>query len=184
MITVDASTIKEVEEELGQYKSKAPLAISRALNRAATNAKTNASKKAREQYNIKAKDINATIKLTKATRSSLGALVKSQGERIPLIKFKVSPSTPKPKNPPKVLQIGVKKNGLKELVGAFVVDISGNKVFKRTTSKRLPIEQLFGPAIPQMLGNTSVKDFIESEATNMFDQRLDHEIQRIMEGNK
>lgn len=184
MITIDAIKFKEVEQELGQYKVKAPVALSRALNRAASNAKTNASRKAREKYNIKSKDINSTINITKSNRGSLRAVVKSSGERIPLIKFKVSPSQPRPKNPPKVLRVEVKKGGLKDLVGAFVANINGNKVFKRTSSARLPIQQLFGPAVPQMLGTSDVKEFIENEAAKMFDQRLDHEIQRILGGNK
>ncbi len=184
MITIDVSKIKEVEQALGEYKSKTPTALSRAINRAAANAKTNASKKAREQYNIKAKDVNATINITKASKSSLGAVVKSVGERIPLIKFKVSPSNARSKNKPKVLKVSVKKGGLKELVGAFVADVNGNKVFKRTSKSRLPIQQLYGPAVPQMLGTDNAREYIENEYTKVFDQRLDHEIQRIMEGNK
>lgn len=184
MITIDSDKIAEVEKELGQYKSKAPVALSRALNRAASNAKTNASKKARETYAVKSKDIKETINITKANKNSLGALVKSKGERIPLIKFKVSPPNPRPNKPPKVLRVEVKKTGLKNIVGAFVSNINGNKVFKRTSKSRLPIEQLFGPAVPQMLGTSSIREYIETEATKMFDQRLDHEIERIMEGNK
>lgn len=183
MITIDAIKFQEVEKELGEYKSKAPVALSRALNRAASNAKTNASKKAREQYNIKAKDINSTINITKANKGSLRAVIKSTGERIPLIKFKVNPSTPRPKKPPKVLKVEVKRGGLKELIGGFVADINGNKVFKRTSNARLPIQQLFGPAVPQMLGTSSIKEYIENEATKVFDQRLDHEVQRILGGN-
>ncbi|OPJ63689.1 phage tail protein [Clostridium chromiireducens] len=183
MITIDSIKFEEVERELGEYKAKAPIALSRALNRAAAKAKTNASRKAREQYNIKAKDINSTINITKANKSSLRAVLRSTGERIPLIKFKVNPSNPRPKKPPKVLRVEVKRGGLKELIGGFVADINGNKVFKRTSKARLPIQQLFGPAVPQMLGTSSIKEFIENEASKVFDQRLDHEIKRIMGGN-
>ncbi|WP_088227790.1 phage tail protein [Desulfosporosinus sp. FKB] len=181
MITIDAEKLKEVEERLGSFKNKAPNVIARALNRAAQNARTNAVKKVREDYQIKAGDVRSTIKITQANRTTLGAVVKSTGERIPLIKFKVSPSNPRPKKPPSVLKVQVKKTGLKEIVGAFVADINGNKVFRRTGKSRLPIEQLYGPAVPQMLGSSSVRQFVESEASKMFDQRLDHEIQRILE---
>jgi Prophage minor tail protein Z (GPZ). len=184
MITIDASKLKEVEEQLGSFKNKAPTVIARALNRAAQNARTNAVKKVREEYQIKAGDVRSTIKITQANKNTLGALVKSTGGRIPLIKFKVSPSSPRPKNPPKALRAAVKKSGLKEIVSAFVANVNGNKVFRRTSKKRLPIEQLFGPAVPQMLGNVSVREYIESEAAKMFDQRLDHEIQRVLESGK
>lgn len=184
MITIDADKIKEVEEQLGSFRNKAPSAIARALNRAAQNARTNAVKKAREGYQIKASDIRSTIKITSANKNTLGALVKSTGERIPLIKFKVSPKDPRPKNPPKMLKAAVKKTGLKGVVGAFVADINGNKVFQRTGKSRLPITQLFGPAVPQMLGSQDVRTFVESEAAKVFDQRLDHEISRILESGK
>lgn len=183
MITINTEKIAQVEKELGQYKSKAPLALSRALNRAVSKAKTSASKKIREQYIVKAKDINSTLKITKASRGNLRAVVMSRGYRIPLIKFKVNPSSPRPRNPPKVLKVAVKKGSLKELVGAFVANINGDKVFRRTSSSRLPIEQLFGPAIPQMLGVASTREYVENEADNSFEQRLDHEIKRIMEGH-
>lgn len=184
MIKVDAEKIKEVEKQLGSFSNKAPTVISRALNRAAENARTNAVKKAREEYEIKAKDVRGTISITKANKSFLGARVESKGERIPLDRFKVSPKNPRPKKPPKVLKVAVKKNGLKDLIGAFVADIHGNKVFTRKGKSRLPIERLFGPAVPQMLGNQDVKAFIESEAQKVFDKRLDHEIQRVLEGGK
>lgn len=184
MISADVKEIYKVEKELGKYKLQAPSAISRAINRAATNAKSNLSKKVRENYSVKAKDVKDTIAIKKATKNNLGAVVKSSGQRIPLIKFKVSPANPRPSNPPKVLKVGVKKGGLKELVGAFVANINGNKVFKRTSSSRLPIQQLYGPAVPQMMNSESVKEYVENEATKMYQQRLDHEIQRIMEGGK
>lgn len=184
MIEVSSSQIRDVENRLGAFRNKAPSVISRAVNRAAENAKTNASKKAREEYQAKAKDINDTIKIKKATRSSLGAEVKSTGYRTPLIKFKVSPGQPRPKNPPEVLKAAVKKEGLKSVLGAFVANINGNKVFRRTSKSRLPIEQLFGPAVPQMLGNNDVRTYIESEAAKTLEKRIDHEINRVLEGAK
>lgn len=182
MITVDSRTLSDIERQLGQFKNKAPLAISRALNRATANAKTNAAKKAREEYIIKASDVKNTISISKSTRNNLGATVVSKGERLGLHKFKVSPKTPRPKKPPKSLKVSVKKGSAKQLLHAFIADISGTKVFERTSKARLPIRQLYGPAIPQMLGNVSVKDFIEKEAKNTLDKRLDHEVQRILGG--
>ena len=183
MITVDDKKIKEVEKQLGEYKIKAPTALSRALNRAAANAKTNAVKKVREKYSVKAADVRKTINVINANKNTLAARVKSEGTRIPLIKFNVKPSTPRTKKPPKVLKVQVKKDGLKDLVGGFVANINGDKVFKRTSKTRLPIEQLFGPAVPQMLGTKDMREYIESEAAKVFDQRLEHEIHRIQEGN-
>lgn len=182
MISINSNTIREVETQLGQFKSKAPTVIARALNRAAANAKTNAAKKAREEYIVKASDIKNSITVSKATKSSLGTKVVSKGERLGLHKFKVSPKTPRPKNPPSSLKVAVKKGSGKQLLHAFIADINGGKVFERTSAVRLPIRQLYGPAIPQMLGNVSVSNYIETESSRVFDQRLEHEINTILEG--
>lgn len=195
MITVDAEKLKEVERRLGQYPKKAPLAIMRALNRTAANVKTNASKKVREEYTAKAKDVNSTFTVRRASKSSLSAAVESSAGALGLDKFKVSPKEPRHNKPPKALKVQVKKSGgAKRIVGAFVASVNGNKVFKRQPGAKgkkgkggnwtaLPIERLFGPPVPQMLDNRSVRAFVEQEAAKTFDNRLDHEIKRIMEGN-
>lgn len=184
MIKIDAPKIKEVEKQLGEFKKQAPSVIARALNRAVENTRTNAVRKTTEQYGIKAKDVRATISIVKANKNTLGAVVKSKGPMLPLSKFKVNPSNPRPKNPPKVLKVAVKKNGLKEILGAFVADVNGNKVFRREGKSRLPIKQLFAPAVPIMIGNANVLDYIESEALKVFDKRLDHEINRALGSGK
>lgn len=195
MITVDADKLNEVERRLGQYPKKAPLAIMRALNRTAANVKTNASKKVREEYAVKAKDVNSTFSIRRASKSSLSAMVESKAGALGLDKFKVSPMTPRHAKPPKALKVQVKKTGgAKRLVGAFVASVNGNKVFKRQPGAKgrkgkngtwtaLPIERLFGPPVPEMLENQSVRAYVEQEAAKTFETRLDHEIKRIMEGN-
>lgn len=208
MIEITAKNIKEVEERLGSFRNKAPLVISRALNRAADNVKTNAAKKAREEYEIKAKDVKDTLRIIKANKSSLGAEVRSKGARIPLIKFKVKPNEPRPSRPPKILKVAVKKTSLKGLVGAFVAEMKNEDTFGETghigvyervkgkyikgheprpkkrgigmTKGREAIRQLFGPAVPQMLGNPEVKKYIENEAMKVYYKRLDHEIDHIL----
>ena len=182
MIDINTVQIKKVEERLGRYKAKAPIVLYRALNRAVQNAKTNARKNPRETYNIKAKDIKETLTAKKASRSKLGAALVSQGTKVPLDKFRISPKQLRPKKPPRALKVAVKKGGLKQLLGAFVADIRGNKVFSRVSKRRLPINRLFGPAIPQMIDNKAVRPFIEKEAINTFQRRLDHEIKRVLEG--
>lgn len=195
MITVDANTLKDVERRLAEYPQKAPLVISRALNRAAANVKTNATKKVRETYVVKAKDVNSTMSVKKASRSNLSANVTSEGTSIGLDKFRVRPAEPRHSKPPKALKVQVKKaGGAKQIVGAFVASVNGNKVFKREKSSRhqkgragrwteLPIKRLFGPPIPEMVGSKSVREFVEREVAGVFEQRLEHEIKRMLEGD-
>lgn len=178
-INIDKNKMNEVEKAMGSYYKQAPTALSRALNRAATNINSNIRKEVRKEYNIKAGDVNDTITRTRASKNNLSATVSSSGELIPLDKFKVSPKTVNPKRRSPI-KVGVKKNGVKVLMGAFVADIQGAKVFRRSDSERLPIKRLFGPSVPQMIGNEDVKKEIETQGQETFDKRLDHEIDRIM----
>lgn len=180
IVQVDERMLREVQAKLGSFSNKAPNAIARALNRAATNIKSNMSKEVRKYYTIKASDIKSTILKYRASRSNLSASVVSRGNPIGLDKFKVSPKTVQP-NRKKPIKVGVKKDGLKVVLGAFVADVAGIGVFERTTKARYPIRRLYGPSVPQMLGNVHVREEIGKQGYETFQKRLDHEINWILE---
>ncbi|MEK5069811.1 phage tail protein [Sporosarcina sp. FSL K6-1508] len=179
-VEVDERRLKEVQLRLGQFSKKAPNAIANALNRGADNINTNIKKEIRKEYHVKAGDVSATLKKHRASRGSLSANVESKGPLIGLDKFKVSPKTVNPKRK-SLLSIAVKKDGMKKVKGAFNADINGTKVFMRSTKKRLPIRRLFGPSVPQMLGNEEIRDVVESQGREKFEERLEHEITRILD---
>ncbi|MEN8702495.1 phage tail protein [Bacillus infantis] len=179
VVNTDTQMLNDVRERLGTFSRKAPNAISSALNRAVTNVSSNVSKEVRKKYTVKSSDIKQTLSKTRASRQDLHAIVKSKGELLPLDRFKVSPRSVQPKRK-KPIKVAVKKEGLKPLLGAFVGEIHGTKVFKRVGKKRLPIRRLFGPSIPQMIENEEVRSFINQEGNETFNRRLDHEINRIL----
>lgn len=179
-VGVNKRTMRRVQRKLGDMSRKTPNVVSSALNRAVTNIASNISKEVRKEYFIKAKDVKQTLTKNKSNRSTLSASVISSGETIPLDRFKVSPKTVKPKRK-KPIKVAVQKTGLKELVGAFVADINGIKVFERVGDERLPIRRLFGPSVPQMLGNEEIREQIDREGQETFYKRLDHEIKRILD---
>ncbi|WP_121614788.1 phage tail protein [Virgibacillus halodenitrificans] len=182
-VEVDKKMIREVQKKLGDFHKQTPNAISKAINRAVTNINSNVKKEIRNEYNIKAGDISPTLTKTRATRSALKGRVHSSGQPIPLDRFKISPKTinPRRKSP---IKIAVKKSGVKAVMGAFIADINGKKVFQRTRNTRLPIKRLFGPSVPQMLGNEEVHEEIEKQGQETLEKRLDHEINRILEKGK
>lgn len=181
-LTVDfeEKMLQEVQDKLGSFHKKAPNAIANALNRAATTVNKNTKLEVRKKYVIKSSDVQKTLTKSKANRSNLGVVVKSEGALIGLEKFKIQPKTinPKRKSP---IKIGVKKGNLKTVMGAFVANINGPKAFERSTDKRLPINRLFGPSVPQMLENEEVRSEIEQTGQETFEKRLDHEINRILD---
>jgi len=178
-VDVDRRLLNDVRDRLGEMSNKAPNVISKSLNRALTNVAANVSKETRKEYNIKAGDVKHTLSKTRASKSALTAIVSSKGNPIPLDKFKVSPRTVQP-NRKRAIKIGVKKGGMKATLGAFVSDINGIKVFKREGKKRLPINRLYGPSVPQMLANEEIRNKINGEGAETFNRRLDYEINRIL----
>ena len=85
---IKVSGIPEIEARLGSLKSKAPLALSRAINRAVTNVKKNMGKETAALYYVSSGDVKKTIRVVKATRASLKAAVISSGGPVELSKFK------------------------------------------------------------------------------------------------
>lgn len=178
-IVVDDAELQRVQQKLGELQHKAPNVIASALNRSISNIKANVPKEVRKDYNVKATDVKETLKVFKASASKLQGEVKSSGRILGLDKFKVSPKTVNPKRKSQ-LKIAVKKNGSKQVLGAFIASINGTKVFKRDGTARLPISRLMGPSIPQMIGNQETVKKINKEAYVMYENRVNHEINRLL----
>lgn len=183
MIKLSAKQIAKIQSDLGEFKSKTPVVIYRALNRASQTIKTTSSREVRNTYVIKAKEVNETFKVKKANRSRLGIDVMSSGKRIPLDRFKFSPNMPKPSKPPKSIKVKVKKGGRAELLHSFVTNLHGNKLFERVGRRRLPVRRLMTISIPEMVGTKSITKEVNNRALESFYKRVEHEISRIKGGN-
>lgn len=183
-IKVNHKELRVVQERLGSFSKKAPTVISRAINRAASSIQSNAVKLVREKYIIKSGDVKGTIKITKATTGRLGAVVRSDGKLIGLDHFKVSPKQARPERLPKVLKAAVKKGSAKAIVGAFVANINGDKVFKRTSDDRLPIQKLMGPSVPQMIDQEGIRKQIDDASLKVYNDRINHEINQLLKVKK
>lgn len=180
-LTVDEGFVREIQDRLEGIENKAPRVIANALNRTMMNLATNINKDLRAKYHIKSTDIRETLIKKRANANDLTASVKSKGGVIGLDHFKVMPKkvVPKRKIP---IKTAVKKSGVKQLPGAFVAETNGLKVFIRDTQKRFPIRRLYGPSIPQMLKNEGISNELNEKALEMFSQRIEHEISRLMDG--
>lgn len=176
---IDASAIEQVQQRLGELSHRAPNALANSLNRAMTTISAAVPKEVRAEYHVKAGDVTKSLKKKRASSGNLSAEVKSSGSPIGLEKFKVSPKTVNPRRKSQ-LKISVKKSGAKTVVGAFVANVNGIKVFKRVAKPRLPIEHLFGPSVPQMIGDDARVDRISQKGSDMFNTRIEHEINRIL----
>ena len=183
MIEIDPALMRQAMAALTHIPEGGPKALARAINRAAETARTEASRKIREMYYIKHSDIRSTISIRKATASSIAAEVVSRGRPVALTKFRVTPRTVQPRRNSPVI-VRVKRGGGGAVAGAFVARVSSGHVgvFRRLGQSRLPIQQLYGPSVPQMLGSPDVVRSVEQKAQEALEQRLNHEINRLLGG--
>lgn len=148
---VDKAMLREVQEKLGELKSKAPTVISRALNKTATTARVDLAAKAQESYTVKTGGFKKEMTISKANVGKLEAEIKSQGRPLDIIKF----HTTAPKKSGGKANI-IQGGGLKPLVyNGNIKAFKGpnGQMFQRRGKERLPIKKLTSNSIPKMIGS-------------------------------
>ncbi len=159
-------------------------ATARAVNKTATQARTLAVREVRAAgYNLKASTVRKAFALYRANPKRPIATLKATGQPIPLIDYGAKQN-----------RTGVSvrvKNGRKTIKHAFIATMeSGHTgVFLRTgkAHKRvekngrvrwsgLPIRELYGPSIPDAVGNEAVSKAVTQMIDRKFPAILAHEI--------
>lgn len=199
MIEVSAETIERVEALLAGVPKGAERALSNAMNRGLSKVKTGASKKVREVYTVQSNAINeaTNTRIKRTSTGNLAGFISFAGYKIPLYKFKVTPKAPGIK---KKVVAAVKKGGGTPFEHAFIAQMGNGHigVFERTgtygeNNARVQkygkknkhtedIEEKMGLAMGQMLGNPKVIEELEKEAQKTVDERIVHEIDRLLNG--
>jgi len=184
MIEFNAEQIKKGEMLLGGIKDALPRAQSNAINRSITSARAEAVRSVTKDYVITAGEVRKTIVIKNANPNNPVGAIRSSGSPIALSKFDISPKRPGGKKTNVTARVK-RSGGRKPIKKAFVAGVSSGHtgVFVRAGKARYPLKQLYGPSIPQMVGNENVMKSVEEKATATLDKRLDHEINRILEGH-
>lgn len=197
-ITLDMPTFGVIKRKLGVMSDKAPSVMYNVINRVASNVRKNISKFVLKRYIIKSEDVKKTVTISKRpSKADPTAIITSKGELIPLIKFRVKADTPIKKRPqPDYKAKVLKKSKLSVSRHSFVQQMPSGHIgiFRRKLiSKELgsivkggkekfkAIRELYGPSVPEMVGNEEVWKLIEKDAISMRDKRLEHEIKRLLE---
>lgn len=181
MIEISNEQIERVNAVLRGIRNGSGRVFSNAINRALATVQSKSGDTIREVYNIKKRDISGNQRMKRASSSDLAGEIEFAGTVIPLIKFRVSPSQPKRKA---VSASVLKAEGGKRLAEAYVADLGvyGVGVFERMTQKRESSTQLFGPSVAHMAENANVLEKMEAVAQEKLNERIDHEITRILNG--
>ena len=183
-VDVDAEqSLKRAELILAGIKGGAKKAIGSALTRAASSGKTEAKNLVTEEYAIsKSLFLSETKNINHYKRQSDGeisVIFGFNGHVIPLIKFNSSISRGGK------VQVQVKRSGTKQYLDhAFGSKVGSHLgIFERVGEERFPIRELFGPATTQMIySNEDILDKMEERMVDVFNERVDHEINAILNG--
>lgn len=162
----------------GVYK-----AVGNALTRAAAAGRTAAKRPITKEYTLSQSEFLAqTRNINHFVRESDGGISVAFGFRgnvIPLTKFKTSI------NSSGQVVTQVKRSSAAETLNrAFSAQMGGHRgIYERTSPSRFPVEELYGPATPQMMySNEDVLDAIEQTMADTYEKRIDHEILRVLNG--
>ena len=105
-----------------------------------------------------------------------GAYLIFSGSTIPLIEFENSPGVGG-------VNVHIKtENAGGEVAGSWYGRLPQMQIAKRVGRYRFPVKVQHGPSVPQMLANENVTTEMSDEMMDTFVKRMDHEMNRILNG--
>lgn len=181
-VSISDKDAERAEMFLTSFGGQAQGAMRKSLNRAITGVKMDAAREAGKAYNIKPADVKKTFRKSNASGARLKATATFSGQRIPLYRFGAQPARPTKRRPKAGVTVQVKATR-KVVRGGFVAKMKSGHVslYKRSAAHRLPIRQLDGPAVPQMLNNLGVREKLQGAAAARFSRNLDHEMNYLIQ---
>lgn len=172
-----------------------------ALVRGLTAGKASFSKQIRQTYNVKASVLSSYSKVEYKSISVendkvIGSIEYSGGV-IPLYQFNVAPKNPT-YGKKAVKASTMRENGQVVFDNAFIGQMGNGHigVFERkgtwrrntrvtqkgqNTKNNEKIKELFGPSVPRMAENVAVLQTVEERVNEVINQRIEHEIERLLQ---
>lgn len=183
-------------------------AVKNALDRAVSHLRSHSAQAIRERYAISVANIRASenVKVSYNYHSGVQAAVMFAGQKIPLYRFDgAAPAHPTPDTSkwveamvngqyrwvhPSVAAQGhqLKDTSPTQFRHAFTAQMKSGHVgiFERNGKASGDggdaIDELMGSSVPQMLGSEEVSEKLARESMQKFEERLDHEVLRILSG--
>lgn len=178
------NSLERAERLLAAINGGVYRAMGSAAARALAAGKTAAKAAVAQEYAISQREFlkhttNTNHHYGRASNGDMVWQIGYAGYVIPLLKFKTRPASNGR------LQTQVKRsNSAEVLQHAFKANIFGHEgVFERQGGSRFPVQELYGPAGPQMMAaNETVLEAVDARVAEVFEQRLEHEINAILQG--
>lgn len=164
-----------------------PRAASAALNRSVISARSHLVRRLKAVLNMKSGDIRKSTKIRKSNYTRLVAEVNLTGRRIPVYRFGPRPRTPEADRARKRGR-GVswkirRQGGRTKARHAFVARTASGHVgvYQRVGRARLPIRELLGPSLPQVLDDDArmVRETME-DAGQLLEKNLASQVERLL----
>lgn len=183
MIEITERQINRIDAILSGIKNARYRVFSNAINRGLIAGKTEGTKLIHQTYNVKAQTVSkyGKVRLDKAGGNNSVGQIEFAGAVIPLMEFKVSP---REGNKRKTVTAAVLRSGTgAQIARAYVTDLKkGMGVFERLTRKRESSQTLYGPSVAHMAENINVLPKMEEKVQKMVNERIEHEITRLLSG--
>lgn len=180
---VASSALERAVKLLASFPNGVQKATESALARAGKSGQAIAAREVGKQYHLKTSDFKKYTKSNQRvnrTGNEISVSLSFQGYHVPLIRFKTSITSSG------LIRAQAMKNGTSEVLKhVFQRELESGHVglFERSGKTSLPIKQLYGPSVPQMMGaNTQLADAVGSNIERVFTERMEHEITAILNG--
>lgn len=205
MIDVEVSeeTTDRLHAILAGIENAEEKVLKPALARGLSAGKTAFSKQTRETYHVSPSILSSYSKVGYKNVSVSGngiiGSIEYSGGVIPLFKFNIAPK--KPTYGKKAVKASVMRSGSQVVFdNAFIAQMKsghlgifeGKGTWRRSTrptkaggntENNEKIKELFGPSVPRMAENAVVLQSVEDRVNEVINQRIDHEIERLLSGN-
>lgn len=199
MIEVSEQSIDRIHTILAGVENADKKVLKPALTRGLMAGKTAAGKAVRQTYHISAGDFNSRgyMKYNSVSQGGDGIIgsIEYSGGVIPLIRFKVSPNAPKKNKTPSaavlkassLVKFGRQNNVFVQQMKSGHIGIFERKEGEYSSSRgngknkhTEKLKELLSPAVPQMVSNDTVMQTMEDRVNEVINQRIDHEIERLL----
>lgn len=179
---ISEETKAKVNVLLSEVPKGPEKAFTGAINRALTRARTVIFKEVQGTYAIKKKVLDEYTKtdIQKASTADVCGIIRFAGTQIPL--FKYDPTNPKYPIQGMTVRAGQKTATVFE--NAFIAKMKSGHlgIFERTSKPSLPIKEIMGSSMQAMAGSKEIMEKATEEANKTLDNRIDHEIHRLLNG--
>jgi hypothetical protein len=193
LVIDDFGTIRLTQQVLEGLPGKIKTVVRRASVDAIRAVRGQIPKSINKRFDITKSEVRRQMKLTTKTEDGgmrTGLIV--TGDRIPVMKFEVTPKSPPSQRGmpmaqrPVVKIITVRGHATVGKPNRFVAEMSSGHigVFMRKSKKGLPIKESLTESVPEMIRTKPIRKEIEARAEEVFTKAIERNIKAVLEHQK